>query len=320
MLFSAFDMPQDSVYNSALPENMTLSMKQTPIDVTAVLTGTIAGHGRPQQVFLRLTLPAALPVADLELGWQKQPDDWPEAAWIRLPFKCANPKFRLGRVGADLDPVKDMTVENANYHMFWVNSGVAVYDGQSGAGVALCPQDSPLVSLGEPGLYKFDPRYEPKKPYVYVNLYNNQWRTNFAAWIGDGGRMTSRVRLWTFDKFQSQAAFYTPAMEARMPVAAARTTARPGTLPPTQAGITLSRKGVAVTAFGPNPDGPGTVLRVWEQGGTAGPLTVTLPAARFISATPVNLRGEPARRADPRGQRCRDLRVERLRPGVVHLK
>ena len=43
MLFSAFDMPQDAVYSSALPENMSLSMKQTPIDVTAVLTGTIPG-------------------------------------------------------------------------------------------------------------------------------------------------------------------------------------------------------------------------------------------------------------------------------------
>ena len=62
--------------------------------------------------------------------------------------------------------------------------------------------------------------------------------------------------------------------------------------------MTLSRKGVAVTAFGPNPDGPGTVLRVWEQGGTAGPLTVTLPAgAEFASATPVNLRGE--KRGEP---------------------
>ena len=149
------------------------------------------------------------------------------------------------------------------------------------------------MSLGEPGEYKFDPRYEPKKPYVYVNLYNNHWRTNFAGWIGDGGRMTSRVRLWAFDKFTSEAALYSPAMEARVPLAAARSTAQPGKLPPTQAGITLSRKGVAVTAFGPNPDGAGTVLRVWEQGGVGGELTVTLPAgAAFKTATPVTLRGE----------------------------
>ena len=291
MIFSAYDMPKDSKYESALPENMTLSIKKTPIDVTAVMTGAIPGPGQPQQTYLRLTLPATMPVADLEVGWEKQPDGWPEAGWICLPFKCSNPKFRLGRLGADLDPVKDTNVDYANYHLSWINTGVAVYDGTTGAGVALCPQDSPLVSLGEPGEYKFDKRYEPAKPYVYINLYNNHWRTNFANWIGDGRRMTSRVRLWTFDTFASETALYSPAMEARVPLAAARSTGRPGKLPPSQAGITLSRKGVAVTAFGPNPDGPGIVLRVWEQGGTTGELVVTLPGD-FKTATPVNLRGE----------------------------
>ncbi len=62
----------------------------------------------------------------------------------------------------------------------------------------------------------------------------------------------------------------------------------------TQAGLTLSRRGVLVTAFGEDPDGqPGTLLRVWEQGGLAGPLTVTLPAGLKVSvAQPVTLRGE----------------------------
>ena len=64
-----------------------------------------------------------------------------------------------------------------------------------------------------------------------------------------------------------------------------------GTLPLLTSGLALSRKGVTVTAFGPNPDGAGTLLRVWEQAGHSGELTVTLPA-KFTSATAVNLRGE----------------------------
>ncbi len=292
-MFSAYDIPKDSVYSASLPENMTLSVKQSPMDVSAVLTGTIPGLGKPQEIYMRLTLSGTMPVADIEVGWEKQPDSWPEAAWICLPFKCAQPKFRLGRLGADIDPVKDINVDNANFHLFWINTGVAVYDAGTGAGVAICPQDSPLVSLSEPGEYKFDKRYEPTKPYVYVNLYNNHWRTNFGAWIGDGGRMTSRVRLWAFDQFNAESALYSPAMQTRTPFAAARSTARPGKLSPTQPGITLSRKGVAVTAFGPNPDGVGTVLRLWEQGGNAGEITVTLPAsASFRTAVPVTLRGE----------------------------
>ncbi|MDD8026238.1 MAG: hypothetical protein PHI34_06980, partial [Acidobacteriota bacterium] len=171
--------------------------------------------------------------------------------------------------------------------------GLAVYDGRSGAGVGVCPIDSPLISLGVPGLYKFDKRYAPEKPYVYVQLYNNQWRTNFAAWIGDGGRMTSRLRLWAFDKFATESALYTPAMEARVPLHVGRSRSKPGPLPASQTGIELSRKGVAVTTFGPNPDGAGTVFRVWEQGGVSGRLEVVLPAAAgFTTVIPVNLRGE----------------------------
>ena len=290
--FVAYDMPRDVPYASALPADMTLSVKKTAIDVTAVMTGVLPGPGQPQQVAIRITLPATMPVVDLTVDWEKQPDSWPEAGWICLPFKIDNPKFRLGRLGADLDPVKDLTVDESNFYNSWINTGVAVYDGNTGAGVGVCPIDSPLVSLGETGGYKFATRYEPKKPYVYLNLYNNHWRTNFAAWIGDGRRMSSRVRLWTFDKFASESALFTPAMEARVPLAVARSVCHPGKLPPTQAGIELSRKGVLVTAFGPNPDGPGTVLRVWEQGGNSGPLHVQLPdGCQVTKASPVNLRG-----------------------------
>jgi hypothetical protein len=66
-----------------------------------------------------------------------------------------------------------------------------------------------------------------------------------------------------------------------------------GVLPPHQAGVMVSRSGVAVTAYGQNPDGPGTLLRVWEQAGMTGALTITLPAGvPYTLAQPVNLRGE----------------------------
>jgi len=294
-LFAAYDMPSDGVYASALPEEMSLTVLKTPIDVTAVMTGTLrAGAiGQEQKVSIRLTLPAALPVADLTVSWQKQPDGWPEAGWICLPFACAHPKFRVGRLGADVDPVADVSLDNVNYHNLFLETGAVVYDGETGAGVGLCALDSPMISLGEPGEYRFEGRYEPRKPYVYVNLYNNHWRTNFRGWIGQGERMESRLRLWAFDRYAAESALLTPSMETRVPLLAARSTSRPGKLPPTQAGIVLSRKGVLVTAFGDNPDGVGTLLRVWEQAGSGGDLTVALPG-RFQRALPVNLRGESA--------------------------
>jgi alpha-mannosidase len=291
--FTAYDMPQDVAYSSALPENMSLTVEKSAIDVKAVMTGTIPGPGQPQKISISLILSGFNPTADLEVSWQKQPDTWPETAWICLPFKCDNPKFRLGRLGADVDPVKDMVVDNANYHLWWVNNGVSVYNASTGAGYGISSSDAPLVSLGEPGEYQFDKRYEPRNPYIYLNLYNNHWRTNFPAWIGNGQRMSAKVRIWTFDNFTSESSLFTPSMETRIPLRVACSKVKHGKLPVTQSGISLSRKGVDVTAFGPNPDGEGTILRIWEQGGTTSKLEVTLPSgAKFTSAQPVNLRGE----------------------------
>ena len=74
----------------------------------------------------------------------------------------------------------------------------------------------------------------------------------------------------------------------------------PGKLPLEQKGLSVSRPGVMVTAFGANPDGEGTLLRVWEQTGVSGELTVQLPGGiDAATATPVNLRGEKTGEAVP---------------------
>lgn len=293
--FTAYDMPQDVPYRSAFPENMELSVEKSAIDVRATMTGVLHGPGEPQRISVSLILSGMKPTVDIELSWQKQPDSWPETAWLCLPFKVDNPKFRLGRLGADADPVTDMVVDNSNFHLWWVNNGVAVYNGKTGAGYGVASPDLSLVSLGEPGEYRFDKRYVPEKPYVYFNLYNNHWRTNFAAWVGNGQRMNAKVRIWSFDKFDSESSLYTPAMETRVSLQAASSKVQNGKLPDSQSGISLSRKGIVVTAFGPNPDGEGTILRLWEQGGKTGTVVVSIPVgSTFQVAQPVTLRGEPA--------------------------
>ena len=289
ILTGKFNMP-DAPYSCAVPANMNLYFESSAISASAVMTGTIIGSGMPQSVSIRLTLYADMPVADLEIAYQKQPDGWPEAGWICLPFNFEKFKFRLGRLGADIDPTTDITTEYCNYHQMWLNTGVAVYE-KGGFGVGVCPVDSPLISLGKPGSHKFSRRYVPKKPWIYFNLYNNQWQTNFPGWVG--GKHVSRVRIWTFEKFNSENALYTPAMESRIPLHAVRSSAEPGNLPATQAGLSLSRKGVAVTAFGPGHNSRDTLLRLWEQAGISGKLIVTLPKGLNASrAVPVNLRGE----------------------------
>jgi hypothetical protein len=73
-----------------------------------------------------------------------------------------------------------------------------------------------------------------------------------------------------------------------------------GDLPASRHGIELDRKGALITAFGANPDGAGTLLRLWEQTGQSGPCRIRLPDGLEASTVqPVNLRGETEGKALP---------------------
>jgi hypothetical protein len=198
----------------------------------------------------------------------------------------ANPQFRIGRLGAVVDPATDFP-RGCNRTYGYVNSG-AMIAGADGRGVAICPLDHGLMSFGEKGLGTIDPAYVPSTATARVSLFNNFWTTNFRYWIR--GTVSSRVRVWATADLDS-ASLTGPALEARQPVLVGLGDGPAGTLPAEQAGLELARAGVQVVAFGQNPGGSGTLLCVWEMAGNSGELTVAIPG-RFSSATPVNLRGE----------------------------
>ena len=79
--------------------------------------------------------------------------------------------------------------------------------------------DSPCVSLDQPGLWKYSLDYVPKKPTVFVNLYNNEWNTNFPEW--QDGSWISRVRLCLARDGGVGEDLIVPSWEARLPLLAA---------------------------------------------------------------------------------------------------
>lgn len=234
---------------------------------------------------------------DLEITIHNKPaDPWPEAAWVCLPFDIESPQFRIGRLGSIIDPAKDI-VPGANHDLFAVDTGIAVF-GANGRGFGICPLDSPLVSLGEPGGWKYTTNATPKRAAVFVNLFNNQWTTNFRFW--NEGTWTSRIRIWMFDQYDPWKSLIKPSLEARYPLQAAVADGPAGSLPlsasnhkTNMAGLYVSG-GALVSAFGANPDGAGTLLRFWETSGKAGAHFVRLPdGLKTKSVQPVNLRGVP---------------------------
>jgi alpha-mannosidase len=285
------DLPT-SPHETMVVRAMDLEIRRGAVSVSAVMSAS-AGD-LPHGVSVAVTLYAGLPYVELTWACQgKQKDPWPEAGWLALPFAVSNPSFRLGRLCAIADLAKDL-VAGSNHELHKLANGMAVIDGESGRGVGLCPMDAPLVSIEHTGGYRYSKDFLPTRPVVFVNLYNNLYGVNFQQWIS--GSWSSRVRVWAVEGYEAAAGLIGPARECRVPLEAGAVEegVAAGKLPAQQAGLELSRRGVEVTAFGPNPDGPGMILRLWEQAGADGECTVRLPAGlKVASAQPCDLRGRP---------------------------
>jgi len=247
-------------------------------------------EGNPHNYSLVFNLYSGLPF--LELTWfidSKPADPWPEAGWISFPFNVRNPQFKVGRLGAVAEPKKDF-VKGSDFDFYLINNGIAIHDERL-KGFALSTPDAPGISLDMPGLWKYTGNFLPQKPDVYVNLYNNQWSTNFTEWIE--GSWSVKMYLWSLSDFRNENSLITPNEEFRSPLMASIASEKSGYIPTSLSGIILSRKGVLVTAFGPDPFGNGTILRLMEQAGDSGKCRITMAEGfSFKKAVPINLRGE----------------------------
>ncbi len=288
-------VPESAKSVAMVTTGTTLQVSNNGFSVTGVLSPPTASEENCHQASLSVTLYESLPYLDLSVNVTHHPaTENPEAGWLCLPFAVDGPQYRLRGPGSVYDPARDM-IEGGNQAFFWTQGGMAVFDG-AGRGVGLCSPDTPALSLGEPGIYRFQPTWDNPKSRVYVHMFNNVWNTNFRSfWEGKFG---ARVRLWPVAKFQAAESLVTPSEETLHPLLTGLSNYHAGQAPTQRQGLVISRKGVTLTSFGPNPDGEGTFLRVWEQAGTSGELTITLPdAAPCKMARPVDLRGE--KRGEP---------------------
>ena len=228
----------------------------------------------------------------VEIIWSingKPADAWPEGGWISFPFNIEKPQFKLGRLGAVVDPATDF-IKGSNHDYCFLNSGMAIIDSNK-QGFGIMSPDVPGISLDRPGLWKYSPTFIPQKANVFFNLFNNQWSTNFTEWVE--GSWSARFYIWSVEHYSNEAAIVTPSEELRNPLMTSMANGKAGSLSATGLGISLSRKGILVTAFGKNRDGKGDLIRLWEQNGTAAKCVVTLPRQIvYRVAQPCNLRGE----------------------------
>lgn len=277
----------DEPYKKLSGENAKIMFRKDSISVSAVIN---YGAEKPlnQKYTMIVTLYDNQPFAEIIWSINGKPaNPWPEAGWISFPFNIKNPQFRLGRIGAVVNPATDF-IKGSNHDYCFLNSGMAIID-SGNQGFGIMSPDVPGVSLDRPGLWRYTPDFIPKKGNVFFNLYNNQWSTNFTEWVE--GSWNTRFYIWRIDEYSNEKSIITPSEEFRNPLLAEFSAGDPGELPASAEGISLSEKGLLITAF--KKDKNGDLLRLWEQKGENVSCTISLPpGSNYRSAHLCNLRGE----------------------------
>ena len=113
-----------------------------------------------------------------------------EAGHVVMPFSVETPRFAVNKTGSVIDPGSDIA-RDANHLLFCCEDWVDVEDRDGG--VLVIPFDTPLFSIGDPAIERFDGSAHPGRPVLYFNLFNTQWGTNFPQWLE--GTFTSRFRV-----------------------------------------------------------------------------------------------------------------------------
>lgn len=154
-------------------------------------------YGDAEKVILEITLP---PVGDeifLDVRLKnKSESPYIESGSLLLPTNEKWKDYRINKSNAVLNPATDIE-ENANHVLYCIENYISASDGQNG--ICFVAKDTPLVSLGETGIYKYKRSYQPpSEPVIYFSLFNNMWGTNFPQWIG--GDLSYRYILYGYRK------------------------------------------------------------------------------------------------------------------------
>lgn len=152
-------------------------------------------YGDCHQAEVRITLPdegEELFVSLLLSGKEASP--YVESGSFCLPLAGDLDNYRINKPGSVLNPKTDIA-DNGNHVLYSIEEFAAADNRRSG--VCVMPLDTPLMSIGEDGIYTYRHQYEEHTPILYFNTFNNMWGTNFPQW--QEGDSEYRFVLWGYD-------------------------------------------------------------------------------------------------------------------------
>lgn len=174
---------------------------------------SVTEYGNAAKVTISIILYEDQPYIDLTYTLNdKKETPFIEAGHVVFPLNVKNPRFHINKLGSVVDPATDV-VKDANHALYCVENWVDISDGE--AGLAVIPFDTPLFSLGDQKIYKYQREYVETEPTLFFNLFNNSWGTNFPQWMG--GDYTFRFRLLSHRGDWREAEVAKRALESVMP-------------------------------------------------------------------------------------------------------
>nr|AIA11959.1 Unknown Function [uncultured bacterium] len=181
--------PEDLAHITAYARDFQMRKSRTGDVQTLQLSEgyVISTNNRPvgpdyQRISISITLADGSPYLDLEYEVEdKGATPLAESTVVPFPLNLPKASFRLGQMGSVIDPSRDI-VEGANRSLWCVDGWIDASDDR--VGMSVMPVDMPLVSIGDTGLYRFEPERVPREPAIYAHLSNTQWGTNFPQWLG----------------------------------------------------------------------------------------------------------------------------------------
>ena len=165
-------------YECFLPECDGVYRNQDEIIVTLMADKRAAEeYGCPPKMILKI-IPGENGV-DFDFAWFNKPANRiPEFCWLGF---CFNRELKnIQKMGAMIDPKDVVSKGNREMHC---TDGLLQFDGLS-----FTTWDAPIVSIGKPYAYAFYNELPETDKGVWINLFNNQWGTNFPMWNSGNAR------------------------------------------------------------------------------------------------------------------------------------
>lgn len=136
-------------------------------------------YGNPKNVILSLGFAREKVEIFLTLKGKKA-SPYTESGSLVLELPMEAPGYGVNKNGYVLNPKTDIA-DWGNHALYCLENFVTAEEGERKLCVAAL--DTPLLGIGETGIYKFRKKYKKKRPALYFNLFNNMWGTNFPQWI-----------------------------------------------------------------------------------------------------------------------------------------